>query len=95
MKYILMLTLMASITQYAATGNRNAAGLWPQVGDVACPRSIKLGTKVEIGGKTYTCRDRTARWVEKKFPNTFDIYSEGTRTEMLKWGRRNMKIKIK
>lgn len=36
---------------------------------VACPRSIKLGTKVEIDGKTYVCLDRTA----EKFNGRFDI----------------------
>jgi len=36
---------------------------------VACPRSIELGTKVEIDGKRYVCLDRTA----KKFNNRFDI----------------------
>lgn len=36
---------------------------------VACPRSIKLGTKVEIGGKMYVCLDRLAA----KYDNRFDI----------------------
>lgn len=36
---------------------------------VACPRNLKLGTKVEIDGKTYFCLDRTA----KKFDGRFDI----------------------
>lgn len=36
---------------------------------VACPRNIKLGTKVEIDGKTYFCLDRTAL----KFNGRFDI----------------------
>ena len=36
---------------------------------VACPRNIKLGTKVEIGGKMYVCLDRTA----DKFNGRFDI----------------------
>jgi hypothetical protein len=36
---------------------------------VACPRSLKLGTVVEIRGKAYLCEDRTAR----KFDGRFDI----------------------
>jgi hypothetical protein len=36
---------------------------------VACPRSIDLGTTVEIGGTTYVCEDRLA----KKFDDRFDI----------------------
>ena len=36
---------------------------------VACPRSIGLGTLVEIRGAVYVCEDRTAR----KFDGRFDI----------------------
>src|SRR3990167_3696687 len=43
-------------------------------GIVACPRAIKLGTRVEIESKEYECGDRTAKWIEEKYPNTFDIF---------------------
>ena len=36
---------------------------------VACPPILKLGTMVEINGKTYICEDRTA----PKFRDRFDI----------------------
>lgn len=36
---------------------------------VACPRSLELGTEVEIDGKRYICLDRTA----KKYDGRFDI----------------------
>jgi hypothetical protein len=36
---------------------------------VACPPMLKLGTMVEINGKTYICEDRTAA----KFRDRFDI----------------------
>jgi hypothetical protein len=36
---------------------------------VACPPMLKLGTVVEINGKTYICEDRTA----PKFRDRFDI----------------------
>ena len=36
---------------------------------VACPRSLPLGTLVEIRGATYVCEDRTRR----KFDGRFDI----------------------
>jgi hypothetical protein len=36
---------------------------------VACPRSISLGTVVEIRGETYVCEDRLA----KKYDSRFDI----------------------
>ena len=36
---------------------------------VACPPMLKLGTMVEINGKTYICEDRTA----PRFRDRFDI----------------------
>lgn len=36
---------------------------------VACPRSVPLGTKVEISGKTYVCEDRLA----EKYDHRYDI----------------------
>lgn len=36
---------------------------------IACPRSIKFGTIIEINGKTYVCEDRLAR----KYDSRFDI----------------------
>ena len=36
---------------------------------VACPPVLKLGTMVEINGKTYICEDRTS----PKFQDRFDI----------------------
>lgn len=36
---------------------------------VACPPMLRLGTMVEINGKTYICEDRTA----PKFRDRFDI----------------------
>lgn len=46
-------------------------------GAVACPRWLKLGTKLEINGKVYTCEDRYAKWLDKKrgLP-TVDIFVE-------------------
>ena len=44
---------------------------------VACPRNIKLGTKVEIMGKTYVCEDRYSAYLdEKRGLPTFDIFLE-------------------
>ena len=71
-----------------------ASGKKVYVGAVACPRSIKLGTKVEILGKTYVCEDRTAKWVEKKFGPTFDIYSDKPTKELLKFGRRKLNVNV-
>jgi 3D (Asp-Asp-Asp) domain-containing protein len=59
------------ITQYCWTGNRNAAGRWPQLGDVAVlDRSIPFGTVVHIDGLgTYVVRD----WIGHG--SEFDIYA--------------------
>lgn len=44
---------------------------------VACPRSLKLGTKVEIMGRTYVCEDRYAAWLDaKRGMPTFDVFYE-------------------
>lgn len=46
-------------------------------GAVACPYFLKLGTKVRIHGKVYTCEDRYATWLDSKrgLP-TFDMFVE-------------------
>ena len=43
---------------------------------VACPRSLPLGTVVEIRGKAYLCEDRTA----PKFDGRFDISCDKDRS---------------
>lgn len=58
---------------------------------VACPRNIKLGTKVQVDGFTYTCEDRTAKWVEDKFGPTFDIFTENY-SEAVAFGRKSLTI---
>lgn len=51
---------------------------------VACPKSIKLGTKVQILGRTYTCEDRYADWLDtKRGMPTFDIFLEAENTNKL------------
>ena len=63
-------------------------------GAVACPRDIKLGTKIEIDGKEYTCEDRTA----KRYDGRFDIwmgYGEESHSKSLSYGIKNKQITIK
>jgi len=44
---------------------------------VACPRDMKLGTKVRVNGKTYTCEDRYAKFLDgKRGLPTVDIFME-------------------
>lgn len=47
-----------------------ASGKPAYKGAVACPRSIPLGTKVEILGKEFTCEDRT----HPRYDGRFDIF---------------------
>lgn len=60
----------ANVTMYCSTGSRNAAGRWPQVGDVATmDRSIPFGTRVHIEGLgDYVVEDRIG------YGSDFDIY---------------------
>lgn len=53
-----------------------ASGVPVSVGQVACPRSVPLGSRVSIGGVMYTCTDRYAKWLDVKYPDspTFDIF---------------------
>lgn len=64
------------------------------VGAIACPRSIKLGTKVNIEGLgDYTCEDRTA----EKYDGRFDIfmgYKEEAHIKALAFGKQTKKIII-
>jgi hypothetical protein len=53
-------------TPCIAASGRNICGRYDAV---ACPRSIRFGTLVEIRGATYVCEDRTAR----KFDGRFDV----------------------
>jgi hypothetical protein len=38
----------------------------------ACPRDIRLGTVVEIRGRTYVCEDRLAKKYDKRFDISCD-----------------------
>ena len=79
--------IMALVTMYGATGNPMANGQMPYVGAAACPRNIPLETKVMIYDVTFTCADRTA----KKYDGRFDLYSEGTRKQMLRFGKKKQR----
>lgn len=80
-------TTKAWITKYSWTGYTMANGEFPYLGAVASSdRSIPLGTLVKIMGEKYIVKDRTALWIHDR-GTTFDIYSEETIEEMLKFGR--------
>jgi 3D (Asp-Asp-Asp) domain-containing protein len=61
---------------------------------VACPRSIALGTVVNIEGiGERVCDDRTAQWVEDKFGGTFDVFTEDY-DEAVQFGRKMRNVVI-
>ena len=61
---------VSDVTMYCSTGNRNAAGRWPRIGDVAVlDRSIPFGTRLRIGPLgTFTVAD----WIGSG--SRFDIF---------------------
>jgi 3D (Asp-Asp-Asp) domain-containing protein len=58
-------------------------------GAIACPRNIKLGTKIEINNKIYTCEDR----MNKRYNNNVDIFM-WSKSEALNFGRQKLLTKI-
>jgi 3D (Asp-Asp-Asp) domain-containing protein len=82
---------LADVTMYCATGNRNAAGRWPELGDVAVmDRSIPFGTRVVIDGNVYTVRD----WIG--WGSDFDIYGgdAGCKQRAVNFGRRHLRVVV-
>ena len=51
-----------------------ASGKKVYYGAIACPVMLEFGTKVEIGGKVYTCEDRMAERYRKEW--AFDIWMD-------------------
>ena len=86
----------AVVSAYSSTPDQtdadpfiNAANRHVRKGDVACPRRLKLGTKVEIQGIVYECADRLA----EKYDDRFDIWME-TREEANQWGIKKLEVTI-
>ena len=89
----------ATVTAYSELdschypGCKTASGVKAHIGGAACPRKIKLGTKVEINGKTYICNDRTA----KRYDGRYDIfmgYGQEAYTKALKFGKQTLEVRI-
>lgn len=104
-KYLILFTfIVASVTHYTKEsschypkngGCLTASGKYATANiTVACPRKYKFGTKIKIDGKTYECQDRTADWVQKKFGDTFDIFSDETLKQAFKFGRKKLNVEI-
>lgn len=58
-------------------GCLTSSGKIAQIGFIACPRSLLLGTKVIVNNSEYICEDRYAKWVDdnRDLP-TIDIWTD-------------------
>lgn len=66
-----------------------ASGKTVYLGAIACPRDIKLGTKIEINNKVYTCEDR----MNKRYKNNVDIFM-WSKADALNFGRQKLLAKV-
>lgn len=62
-------------------------------GAVACPRNIALGTKIELLGRIYTCKDRTAKYLDGRY-DVFMGYGEKAHEEALQFGLQELTVTI-
>jgi len=73
------------------TPNITANGQTTKPGTIACPKSLKFGTRVEIRGRSYTCNDRMAKRYRDK--NYFDVWVEDRQTA-INHGRQRLEVKV-
>jgi len=74
--------------------NINASGHRVQLGDIACPAIYSFGTKIEVLGKVYVCRDRMAeRYRNSTDPLYFDIFMFDENSAKM-WGRQELNYTI-
>lgn len=83
--------LAMEATAYTHTGNKTATGINPHVGVIAVdPKLIPLGTELYVEGYGYGEALDTGGSIKG---NRIDLFFE-TRSESIKWGRRNVKVYI-
>lgn len=70
-----------------------ASGKSAYVGAVACPRDLRLGSKVKIDDVTYVCEDRTARRYNGRF-DLFMGYGPKAHGKAINWGIVKLKVEI-
>ncbi len=87
---MILLFVIAYVTMYGATGNVMANGKYPFAGAIACPRKYPLGTHIKILDIPFVCADHTAL----QYDGRFDIFSTGTKNQMLHFGKQKLKIEI-
>lgn len=85
--------ITADVTMYSKTETcpnrqcQTASGRYIDATDtdvIACPRRLKLGSRVIIDGKEYICEDRTARWIDNL--GRFDIWNGNDYNGAIEWG---------
>jgi 3D (Asp-Asp-Asp) domain-containing protein len=72
-------------------GTRMANGEEVHVGSVACPESLKFGTKIKVLGKVYTCTDRMA--IRFRTGLYFDLYSDSIE-DAKQFGRKKLTFQV-
>ena len=88
-----VVTAYSEIDSCHYAGCPMANGKRAEVGYVACPRSVALGTIVELQGIVYECGDRTA----KRYDGRYDVfmgYGVEAHTKALEWGVKSLTIQV-
>ena len=93
-------TILACVSGYSKVETcpnrdcKTASGKMASKDIIACPYNIPLGTVVEIEGiGKFICGDRTARWIQEKYGDTFDLWFENY-IEAKKFGRQYKEVVI-
>ena len=68
-----------------------ASGKRAYIGAIACPRDIKLGTKIKIANKWYICEDRTALSLDGRF-DIFMGYGKKAYNKAIKFGKQLLPV---
>ena len=97
--YIEVAKFNATVTAYSEIDSCHypncamSSGERAYIGAVACPRNIKLGTRVVIDNTPYICEDR----VSLMYPNRFDIfmgYGIESYNKAINYGNQTKEIKL-
>lgn len=70
-----------------------ASGKKAYVGAVACPRNLKLGTKVKLAGRTYTCEDRTAKRYDGRY-DIFQGYGQDAYRKAIRFSKQTLEVEV-
>lgn len=90
----------ATVTAYSSVDSCHhpkcimANGKSAQVGYVACPRKLKLGTRVIIDGDEYVCGDRTAKRYDGRY-DIFQGYGAAAHKKAIQFGIKKLDVTIK